>query len=198
MIGSVTSEATFHRPDLWLARHGETEWSRDGRHTSHTDLPLTANGEQAAGALAPRLADQSFDLVVSSPLRRARQTARLAGFADPVVDPEITEWEYGEYEGITTAQIHRSAPDWAIWTHGGPGGESPEQVAARVDTFIARVRAQASRRALVFAHGHILRVLAARWLEQPPAEGAHYRLDTGRLSILGWERQTPAIQMWNA
>lgn len=185
-------------PEVWLVRHGQTEWSRDGRHTSRTDLPLTPDGDRAAKSLTDRLAAVDADLVLASPLQRARTTAELAGFADYEVDPDLHEWEYGEYEGITTAKIRESDPDWSLWTDGSPGGESPKDVGVRVDRLVARVRSQARERALVFAHGHILRVVAVRWLGLPVADGAHLRLDTATVSVLGWERETPALVRWNA
>ena len=188
------------RPELWLARHGETEWSRASRHTSVTDVPLTQAGERSAWELGDRLAGTSFDLVLSSPLSRARQTARLAGFGDRIeIDPGAQEWRYGDHEGRTTAQIREDDPDWSVWTHPSPGGETLEQVAARADLLIARVRREASTRALVFSHGHFLRVLGARWMDLPPRVGANLVLDVATVSVLGWERgETPAIQRWNA
>lgn len=187
-----------HRPEIWLVRHGQTEWSRDGKHTSSTDLPLTPEGERAARSLAPRLADAAFDLVLSSPRRRARTTAELAGFPDAVVDDALREWDYGEYEGITTPRIRETEPGWSLWTDGAPGGERPEDVEARVDLLIARLRSDGARRVLAFAHGHILRVVGARWVGLPVADGARLRLDTATVSVLGWERETPAIGRWNA
>ncbi|RIQ14363.1 histidine phosphatase family protein [Jiangella rhizosphaerae] len=186
-----------HRPEIWLVRHGQTEWSRDGKHTSSTDLPLTPDGERAARSLAPKLADAAFDLVLSSPRRRARVTAQLAGFA-PEIDDDLREWDYGEYEGITTPQIRETDPGWSLWTDGAPGGERPEDVEARVDRLIERLRSAPGERVLVFAHGHILRVVAARWTGWPVAAGGHLRLDTATVSVLGWERETPAIHRWNA
>lgn len=188
----------MNRPELWLVRHGETEWSRDGRHTSHTDLPLTPDGESAARALHQRLAGTPFDLVLCSPLLRARSTAELAGFPRPQTDDDAREWEYGRYEGITTPQIRESDPDWSLWADGAPGGESPDGVGTRADRLVDRVRTTAATRALLFAHGHILRVLAARWAGLPVSAGAHLRLDTGTVSVLGWERETPAVLRWNA
>jgi broad specificity phosphatase PhoE len=185
-------------PEVWLVRHGETEWSRDSKHTGRTDLPLTPKGEEAARALAPRLAGVAFDVVVTSPLRRARDTARLAGFADAAVDEDAREWDYGQYEGITTAEIRRTVPGWTVWHHGAPGGELAGEVAARADRVLDRIRERAPTRGLVFAHGHLLRVLTARWLEQAPEEGIRYRLDTSTVSVLGWERETRVILRWNA
>lgn len=183
---------------LWLVRHGETEWSRDHRHTSHTDLALLPSGEEAARQLAPRLAQVSFGLVLTSPLRRARDTAVLAGFAEAEVTDDAVEWDYGEYEGITTEEIRRGVPGWSVWSAGAPGGELAGEVAGRVDRVIERVRTSGADRALLFAHGHLLRVLTARWLEQAPEEGRRYRLDTATVSVLGWERETRVILRWNS
>lgn len=182
---------------LWMVRHGETEWSRTGRHTSVTDLPLTDHGTEVARDLAPRLAEVSFDLVLTSPRTRARVTATLVGFPDAVVDEDLAEWAYGDYEGVSTADIREERPDWDLWTDGCPGGESPAQVGARLDRVVERVRDRAGR-TLVFAHGHSLRVLAARWLELPVASGRHFDLDTSTVSRLGYERTTPVVQRWNS
>jgi len=182
--------------ELWLARHGETEWSRDAKHTSHTDLPLTTNGEEAARTIGGRLAAVGFDLVLTSPLARARDTARIAGFPDAQHEPDLVEWDYGEYEGITTAQIREGVPHWTVWSHLSPGGESAEQVGRRLDRVVARVQ-ELSDRVLVFGHGHSLRALAARWLDHPVAQGRHYSLDTATISVLGFERETPVITRWN-
>lgn len=182
--------------ELWLVRHGETEWSRNGRHTSTTDLPLTAAGEAAARALRPRLADVTFARVLTSPRERARRTAALAGFANAVPDPRLVEWDYGEHEGVTTPEIRRSVPGWTVWTHGAPGGETAAQVAARLDAVIAEVGATDGP-VLVFGHGHALRALAARWLGLPVPEGRHFTLDTGTISVLGFEHEEPAFRRWN-
>lgn len=182
-------------PELWVVRHGETEWSRDGRHTSVTDLPLTEAGEAAAAALAPRLRDVDADLVLTSPRLRARRTAELAGHGEAEVDEDLAEWAYGDYEGVTTPEIRERVPGWTVWTHPTPGGETPGQVAARLDRVVARARDH--RRTLVFAHGHSLRVLTARWLGQPAEEGRFFRLDTATVSVLGFERETPVLLRWN-
>lgn len=179
-----------------MVRHGETEWSRDGRHTSTTDLPLTDEGEAAARELAPRLAGVAFDLVLSSPRRRATRTAELAGFADPELDDDLAEWAYGDYEGVTTDEIRETVPDWTVFTHPTPGGETADEVAARLDRVVARAREH--ERTLVFAHGHSLRVLTARWLEQTAMEGRFFRLDTSTVSVLGFERETPVLLRWNS
>ncbi len=190
--------AVTTRPVLWIARHGATEWSRNGRHTGRTDLPLLPEGAQEAIELAGRLRGEKFDLVLTSPRQRARETARLAGFPDAEVIDGAREWEYGDYEGVTTPEIREMVPGWSIWTHGAKGGESPGEVGMRADEVLARVRASDAEQALLFAHGHFLRVLTARWLGQPPAQGMHYRLDTSTLSTLGWEREVPALLRWNA
>lgn len=186
---------------LWLVRHGETEWSRDGRHTSVTDLPLTPVGEQQAAALVEPLGKAGFgqqpdDLVLSSPRLRARQTAAIAGFEEPEIDPDLAEWAYGDYEGRTTAEIREEVPGWTIWLAPTPGGEAPAEVAERADRVIARARAHAGR-TLVFAHGHLCRVVAARWLELPASEGRLFRSDTASISELGYEREDPVLLRWN-
>ncbi|GAA2825586.1 histidine phosphatase family protein [Kribbella solani] len=189
---------TDERQDrLFLVRHGETEWSRSGRHTSVTDLPLTAEGERVAKSLRPRLAGESFDLVLSSPRQRARRTAELAGFPDAEVDDDLVEWNYGEYEGITTAEIRRTVPGWTIWDDPVPNGETPAQLSTRLDRVITRITATPGD-VLVFGHSHALRALTARWLNLPATEGRHFILDTATLSTLGWERDSPAIHHWNS
>lgn len=183
--------------ELWLVRHGETEWSRTGRHTSTTDLPLTEHGVEVARRLAPRLADVEFAQVLTSPRQRARVTADLVGFADATVDEDLVEWAYGDYEGVTTIEIRKTVPGWTVWSHPVPGGETPDQVTERLDRVIAKARAS-SGRTLVFAHGHSLRALTARWLQQPATDGRYYRLDTSTLSVLGYERETPVLLRWNS
>jgi probable phosphoglycerate mutase len=185
------------RPEVWLVRHGETEWSRDGRHTSRTDVDLTPAGVAQARALVPLVAGVPFDLVLASPRRRSHATAALLGFPDARIDPDVAEWDYGDYEGRTTAEIREEVPGWRIWTHPTRGGESAADVTARADRVVARLLAEGGERALVVAHGHILRVLAARWVEQPAAFGLHLQLGTATLSILGWEREGRAIECWN-
>ena len=184
------------RDELWIVRHGETEWSATGRHTSVTDVPLTAAGEEAAGVLRDRLAGTSFDLVLSSPRQRARRTAELAGFPDARVEADLVEWAYGDYEGVTTATIRETVPGWTVWSHPSPGGETADEVGRRLDRVIAKVRANGGR-VLVFGHGHASRVLAARWIGQPVEEGRFLRLDTGTVSVLGYERETPVVARWN-
>jgi probable phosphoglycerate mutase len=181
---------------VWLVRHGETEWSRAGRHTSTTDLPLTPDGEAGARALAPRLAETEFSLVLTSPRTRARRTATLAGFPDAEVVDDLAEWAYGDYEGRTTAEIREQVPGWTVWTHPTPGGETAAEVTARLDRVIARVR-DAGGPVLLFAHGHSLRALTARWIEQPVGEGRFFRLDTSTISVLGYERDNPVLLRWN-
>ncbi len=180
---------------VWLVRHGSTEWSESGRHTGATDLALTADGERAAACLRPLLAGRHFDLVLSSPLRRARDTAQLAGLT-PDLDADLHEWRYGDYEGRRTVDIREERPGWSLWSDGAPGGEAPQQVAERADRVVERLRA-ASGDAVVFAHGHLLRVLGARWLGTPPAFGQHLLLSTAAVCVLGWERETPALERWN-
>jgi probable phosphoglycerate mutase len=189
----VTSASTS---ELWLVRHGETAWSRAGRHTSVTDVPLTAAGEDQARALRARLAEQRFDLVLTSPRQRARRTAELAGFPAAEVDDDLAEWAYGAYEGITTAQIRQQVPDWTVWTRPCPEGETAAQVAARLDRVVARVRAVGGR-VLAFGHGHASRALAARWLGLSAADGRLLVLDTGTVSVLGHEHAEPAVVRWN-
>lgn len=182
-------------PDLWLARHGDTAWTVSRQHTGRTDLPLNADGETAARALGPRLAAHDYDLVLSSPLRRALDTARLAGF-DPVVDERLREFDYGAYEGVTTAEIHEARPDWDLWRDGCPDGETAADVGARIDGAIARILAEAPRRALVFGHGHALRVLAACWLGLPAVEGRVFVLGPAGVALLGSEHGRAAIRGW--
>jgi broad specificity phosphatase PhoE len=183
---------------VYAIRHGETAWSLTGQHTGRTDLPLTDKGRHLAERLRPALAGEAFALVLVSPLRRARETVELAGLGGRAeVDPDLAEWDYGDYEGLTTPQIREKAPGWLIFRDGCPGGETPEQVAARADRVIARARAAAGDVAL-FAHGHLLRVLAARWLGMPPGAGQHFLLDTGTLSVLGDYDGIPAVRSWNA
>ncbi len=179
-------------------RHGETEWSLSGRHTGRTDPPLTEVGREHAAALAPMLALREFALVLCSPLLRARETCELAGFGDSRVElcDDLREWDYGEYEGLTTPEIRERDPDWALWHDGCPGGESPAQVGARADRALAWLRV-ADGDAIAFAHGHILRALGARWIESPVAGGARLFLSTGAVSELGYERETPVLRSWN-
>jgi broad specificity phosphatase PhoE len=184
-------------PRVFLVRHGATEWSLTGQHTGRTDLPLTDEGRQQAERLGARLARERFALVLVSPLCRARETARITGFGDVAeVDPDLAEWDYGAYDGLTAVEIRRERPGWTPWHGGFPRGETLEEVAARAARVVARVRAVDGDVAL-FAHGHILRVIAARWLEQPPVEASRYYLSTATVSVLGWEREIPVIDRWN-
>lgn len=183
--------------ELWMVRHGETEWSRSGQHTSVTDLDLTEAGVRQAEALRGRLDPNDFGLVLSSPRLRARRTAEIAGFGDVEVDENLAEWFYGDYEGRTSAEIRETVPDWRIWTHPVPGGESQADVMARLTRVVRRVRASGVERALVFAHGHSLRVLALAWLEFDISRGQSFPLETATVSVLGREKESPAIVRWN-
>jgi broad specificity phosphatase PhoE len=201
MAGS-TSDPT-HRPAgeernaVWLVRHGETEWAKLGRHTGRTDVPLTDTGRAQAVTLGRRLDGHPFALVLTSPLSRAAETARLAGFGDvAVTDADLREWDYGALEGRLTTEIRADYPGWTIWRGPWPDGETIDEVAARADRVRARVRA-ADGDALVIAHGHFLRVFAARWLEQPASTGALFALGTATISMLGWEHESPVIETRN-
>ena len=185
--------------EVYAIRHGETAWSLTGQHTSSTDLPLTENGRAVARRLRPRFAGEKFALVLTSPRQRARETAELAGLGDrATVDEALREWEYGAYEGLTLGQIRAQRPGWQRFRDGCPGGEAPAEVGARADRVIARVHAVAPGHVAVFAHGHILRVLAARWIDLPASAGEHFVLDTARLSILAYSHESPAVKVWNA
>ena len=182
---------------VFAIRHGETAWSLTGQHTGTTDIPLTENGRRLAERIRPLLAVNRFALVLCSPMRRAQETCELAGFGDKaVIDRDLVEWNYGEYEGLTPKQIREVAPGWLIFRDGCPGGETPEQVGARVDRVIARSCAVDGDTAL-FAHGHLLRVLAARWIGLPAGGGQHFQLDTGTLCVLGYYCEMPAVRVWN-
>jgi probable phosphoglycerate mutase len=190
--------------DLLLVRHGETEWSRSGQHTSWTDLPLTQDGEEQAKSLAPLLSGRAFSLALYSPLRRAVRTAELAGVSGAVPDPDLHEWDYGGYEGVTTVDIHRSRPRWSLWTDGVPPGpdghpgESPAEVGARADRVLARVDvALLDGDVILVAHGHFLRVVTARRLGLTPADGRLFQLATGTVSRLSTEHGRPVIAEWN-
>ena len=183
---------------VYLIRHGETEWSLSGQLTGITDIPLTENGRNVAKQLEPILAKENFTMILTSPLERARKTCELAGLgAHAEIDRDLMEWNYGEYEGLTPKQIDAQAPGWMLFRDGCPGGETPEQAGARVDRVIARARAVEGHVAL-FAHGHIFRVFAARWLGLPATAGRHFLLDTATLSILSYYRGIPAVKRWNA
>jgi broad specificity phosphatase PhoE len=181
-----------------LIRHGETAWSLSGQHTGLTDIPLTDHGREVARQLAPLMARATFTLVLTSPLHRARETCELAGLGSQAeVDAGLAEWHYGEYEGLTPAQIHTVAPGWLLFRDGCPGGETPQQIGDRVDQVIDRIRAVEGDVAL-FAHGHVFRVFAARWLGLPATAGSHFLLDTATVSVLSHYRGIPAVKRWNA
>jgi broad specificity phosphatase PhoE len=183
--------------EIWLIRHAETEWSLSGQHTGRTDIPLTDNGRRTAAEMPARLAGQDFSLVLVSPLGRARETAELAGLSDGAqYRDDLMEWDYGEYEGLTTPEIRETKPSWYLWRDGSPGGETADEVAARVDRVIAEADAAEGKVALV-AHGHVLRVLGARWVEQAGAFGGHLHLGTAAICVLGWERDVRVIERWN-
>jgi broad specificity phosphatase PhoE len=193
MTESPNSDAN----EIVLVRHAETEWSRDGRHTGRTDIVLTDRGRTAARAMAPRFSGHSFALVLCSPSRRARETCELCGLAgDAQTREELLEWDYGDYEGLTTAQIDAIRPGWRLWRDGCPGGESAAEVGARADGVVAELLAVDGDVA-VFSHGHMLRVLGARWIELEPALGARLRLSTGAICVLGHERSNRALCTWN-
>ena len=193
--------------ELLLVRHGETEWTLARRHTSYTDLPLTANGEEQARAVAAVLARHTITLTLTSPLQRARRTAELAGLRHAQIEPNLHEWDYGGYEGLTSSDIRSRRPGWTLWTDGvatGPDhhrGETPQQVGARADRVLARIRPllddSAPGDVVLVAHGHLLRVLTARWLGLAADGGRYFRLDTGTLSLLGTEHGEPVINRWN-
>jgi probable phosphoglycerate mutase len=181
-----------------LIRHGETEWSLSGKHTGMTDIPLTENGRNAARQLKPILRDQTFALVLTSPLRRARETCELAGLIERAeIDRDLVEWNYGDYEGLTPQQIHGVRPGWTVFTDGCPGGETPEQVEARIDRVITRIRSVAGNVA-VFGHGHLIRAFAARWLGLRASEGRFFLLDPATVNVVSYYRDIPAIKRWNA
>ncbi|MGA2438810.1 MAG: histidine phosphatase family protein [Acidobacteriaceae bacterium] len=190
--------------ELWLVRHGETKWSAEGRHTGRTDLPLTAHGRERAAELGKYLVGTKFAAVLRSPMRRAQETCEIAGFGSvALVDEGLREWDYGVYEGRTSQEIQAEIPGWSVWKDPIIGGESVEQVGARADGVIARALAAAGpetkevARVALFAHAHILRILAARWIGLAPRDGSLFALDTGSVSVLGWERETRVIQRWN-
>ena len=183
---------------VYLIRHGETEWSLSGRHTGITDIPLTENGRRVARRLKPLLIKQTFTTVLTSPLERARETCELAGFGRCAeIESDLMEWNYGDYEGLTSKEIRDKVPGWLVFRDGCPGGESPEQIRTRVDRLLSRVRAVPGH-VILFSHGHILRVLAARWVGLPVLAGSRLLLDTGTLNILGYYQEIPALKTWNA
>lgn len=187
-----------HDRQIVLVRHGETEWSKSGKHTGHTDIPLTDEGRKAAKALGPRLAEYDFARVLCSPLIRAKETCALAGFGDRAeMTPDLMEWDYGDYEGELTVDIRKSVPGWTVFASGCPNGETAVDVATRVEKVIADVLSSKGNIA-IFAHGHVLRVLTARWLGLGPDGGRYFALETGKVCILSWERETRIIRRWNA
>ncbi len=189
--------AAADRPVLWLVRHGQTEWSAADRYTSRTDVPLTEAGEEEAMALRPWLAGQELAFVVSSPRQRAVRTAGLAGF-EPVIDPDLAEWDYGNLEGLTAEEIRAQHPGWTIWEGPWTDGERPQDVAARARRAIERARAlPAGATALMFSHGHMLRVITMCWLGRPVADGAMLGLGTATIGVLGWDHDLPVVQRWN-
>jgi len=184
-------------PQVVLVRHGETEWSKDGRHTGTTDIPLTQVGREQALRLRSELARWPFALVLSSPLQRALDTCRLAGYGDVVqLRSDLAEWDYGRYDGKTSSEIAAEQPRWSLWTDGGPGGETAADVARRVDRLITEIRSVTGD-VLLFSHGHVLRVLTARWLGEMPETGRYYALETAGLSVLGYEHENAVIRRWN-
>jgi broad specificity phosphatase PhoE len=183
--------------EVWLVRHGETEWSLSGQHTGHTDIPLTPNGKAQADELGHMLAVGNFARVLSSPKSRALETCRLAGYGDVAeVTDDLVEWDYGDYEGAKTVDIRKQRPGWTLWDDGVPGGETAAQVGARADRVIAEA-AGAGGDVALFAHGHVLRVLTARWLGLAPENGRLFALSTATLSVLGHERETRVLRLWN-
>ena len=181
---------------VWLVRHGATEWSQNGRHTGRSDIPLEDLGRRQAEGLRTRLAHHHFELVLTSPLQRAQETATLAGFGEAQPDPDLMEWDYGEYDGLTSAQIRERDPAWSLWRAGAPGGEAPGEVGRRADRVVARLR-QATGDSLVFSHGHFLRVLAARWLGLDTSAGRYFYLGTAGVGVLGYEQDKPVVRAWN-
>lgn len=195
MSQDFSAEAS--RNEIVLVRHGETEWTRSGRHTGRTDIPLTDRGRKEAVAVGEALRERRFALALTSPLARASETSRLAGFADVAQSRvELMEWDYGAYEGRRTIDIREERPGWTLWREGVPGGESAAEIGARADRVIDELRS-IDGDAVVFAHGHFLRVLAARWLGLEPSDGRLFALDPATISILGYERETPVIRVWN-
>jgi broad specificity phosphatase PhoE len=195
-VTSTPEHPPYPSSQLWLVRHGATEWSAAGKHTSRTDLDLVEAGVAEARTVGPKMGGASFGRVLSSPRLRARRTAEIAGFHDPEVLDDLREWEYGEDEGRTTAEIREGRPGWTVWGAGPAGGETAAEVGARADRVVDLVRA-AEARVLAFSHGHFCRVLGARWLGLEVADGAHLALSTASVSVLGWERDVPVVLHWN-
>jgi len=195
--GAADAAGAGQASEVVLVRHAETEWSRDGRHTGRTDIPLTEHGCESAATLPERLADWSFELVLVSPATRARETCALAGLdARARVEEHLLEWDYGEYEGLTTVQIQQARPGWSLWRDGCPGGESAGDVGARADRVIAELSG-AHGPVAVFSHGHMLRVLGARWIALNPCSGSRLGLGTAAICVLGHERGQPILARWN-
>ncbi|HWE56004.1 MAG TPA: histidine phosphatase family protein [Acidimicrobiales bacterium] len=184
-------------PTVWLVRHGQTEWSANGRHTGRSDIPLTAEGDEQALTLGPAVQAMDFDLVLCSPRIRAQRTAALAGLVPFEITDDLQEWDYGEFEGLTTAQIHEDVPDWTIWEGPWRGGETADDVADRADRLIEQVRASGASRVALIGHGHFSRVTAARWVAEPVPIGRWLELDTATWSELGWDRGIPVVRHWN-
>jgi probable phosphoglycerate mutase len=196
-MNRAASDAPAQQPEIWLIRHGETEWSLSGQHTGRTDIPLTAHGREQAASLRPVLAAQPFDLVLCSPLVRARETCKETGLGNAAQEePDLREWDYGVYEGRTTKDIRAEDPDWSIWSSPVPQGESLEEIQARAERLIGRLLESGGRIAL-FSHAHFLRVLAGCWMTDSAALGAHLSLDTASVSVLGFDRETRALRQWN-
>ncbi len=191
------SSGTGSRGEVVLVRHGETEWTLSGQHSGRTDVPLTEAGRRQVSDVAPRLSGRDFARVLASPLSRAWDTAALAGFAERAERcDDLVEWDYGAYDGVTTAEIRKDRPGWTVWADGAPDGETVAEVGGRADKVLAQVR-EASADVLLFSHGHFLRVLAARWVGLAPADGRLLALGPGSVSVLGWERENPVIDTWN-
>jgi probable phosphoglycerate mutase len=190
--------ADMDAPEILLARHGETEWSVSGQHTGTTDVPLTDEGRRQAERLGLQLRGREFTAVLSSPLQRALETCRLAGLGDRCqTRADLAEWDYGDYEGMTTPKIRETVPGWSVWSDPIPGGETIAEVGARVDRVIDELATTPEGDAVVFAHGHLLRVMGARWIGLAPEDGARLALSTGTLSVLGWERERRVLRLWN-
>jgi probable phosphoglycerate mutase len=198
----VTGSGCESPTRLILVRHGATEWSTSGRHTGHTDLPLTESGQEEARSLRDRLVKFDPVIVFTSPLLRALDTCRLAGFGEhAIVDDRLVEWDYGEYEGLTFAEIQERSPGWKLFDDGAPSGESVAEVGSRADSFLASLKEYdelEDGEALAFAHGHILRVIAARWLGLPPGQSRYFELDSGGIGVLGWKHSEPTLEHWNS
>ncbi len=191
-------EIAKKRPEVCLVRHGETEWSRDMLHTGRTDKPLTEKGRKDAELVGIRLSGLTFSTVLTSPLKRALETCQLAGFGDQAQKrDDLMEWDYGDYEGLKLVDIREQKPGWLIWDNGAPGGESVEHVGVRADKIIGELRGETSGNTLIFAHGHLLRILTARWLGLPPGDGRMFALSTGAICKLSYERDRPVILSWN-